>query len=98
MTALKRYLWPGNVRELENAIQRIIVMNDEEIIDVPHLPAPARYSAAREAGVNRTLAEVEAAHIRSVLAHSGDNRTRASEILDIDRKTLREKMKRYKLG
>ncbi|MBN1576534.1 MAG: sigma-54-dependent Fis family transcriptional regulator [Chitinispirillaceae bacterium] len=97
IAALKRYSWPGNVRELENAIQRTIVMNDAETVDVPHLPAPTRYSAARVAGVNRTLAELEAAHIRNVLAHVGGNKTRASESLGIDRKTLREKMKRYKL-
>jgi two-component system, NtrC family, response regulator HydG len=97
MTALRRYPWPGNVRELENAIQRTIVMNDKDRIDVPHLPAPARYSAARAAGVNRSLAEVEASHIRNVLVNAGDNITKASEILGIDRKTLREKMKRYKL-
>ncbi len=96
MTALKRYSWPGNVRELENTIQRSIVMNDDETIDVPHLPALARYSAKRTAGMNRTLAEVEAGHISNVLAHVNGNITRASRILDIDRKTLREKMKRLK--
>jgi two-component system response regulator HydG len=97
IAALNRYSWPGNVRELENAIQRTIVMNDEMTIDAPHLPTPTRYSAMRAAGVNRTLAELEAGHIRNVLAHVGGNKTRASERLGIDRKTLREKMKRYKL-
>jgi len=95
--ALKHYSWPGNVRELENTIQRIIVMNDELVVEVPDLPALARFSAIRTTGVNRTLAEVEADHIRNVLSNVGGNKTRAAEILGIDRKTLREKMQQVKL-
>ena len=38
MLALKRYPWPGNVRELENAIQRLVIMTDEEIITLKDLP------------------------------------------------------------
>jgi len=47
----------------------------------------------RETGFNRTLAEVEAEYIRNVLAGVDGNKTRAAEILGIDRKTLREKLK-----
>jgi two-component system response regulator HydG len=43
--------------------------------------------------MDRTLAEVEAEYIRNVLAKVGGNKTRAAEILGIDRKTLREKLK-----
>jgi len=49
----------------------------------------------REAGLHRTLAEVEAEHIRNVLASVSGNKTQAAEILGIDRKTLREKLKLY---
>jgi DNA-binding NtrC family response regulator len=95
--AMKNYPWPGNARELENTIQRIIVMNDEKVVEVPDLPAFARFSAVRTTGVNRTLAEVEADHIRNVLADVGGNKTRAAEILGIDRKTLRKKITQYRL-
>jgi len=98
MEVLKNYHWPGNVRELENVVQRIILMNDDEIVDVPDLPSLMRFSALRGSGLNRSLAEVEAEHIRNVLANVGGNKTRASEILQIDRKTLREKMKRYNIN
>ncbi len=47
--------------------------------------------------VHRTLAEVEAEHIRNVLASVGDNKTLAAKILGIDRKTLREKLKLHNL-
>ncbi len=93
---LKNYAWPGNVRELENVIHSLVVMTDSDVIDVPDLPELMRYAGVRENGLNRTLAEVEAAHIRSVLASVGGNKTRAAEILGVDRKTLREKIKRLK--
>lgn len=97
MAALQDYAWPGNARELENAIQRIVVMNDDEVIEVPDLPSSARFSARRATVVNRTLAEVEAEHIRNVLASTGGNKTRAAQILGIDRKTLRKKTIEYHL-
>jgi two-component system response regulator HydG len=97
LEAIKNYTWPGNVRELENTIQRIVVMNDELVVEVPDLPALARFSVIRTNGVNRTLAEVEADHIRNVLSNVGGNRTQAAEILGIDRKTLRKKMQQAKL-
>jgi two-component system response regulator HydG len=88
------YYWPGNVRELENFVQRIVVMNERECVEVADLPEPMRFSAARESGLNRTLAEVEAEHIKNVLAGVDGNKSRAAEILGIDRKTLRDKLKK----
>ncbi len=93
LQVLRNYHWPGNVRELENIIQRLVVMTEGELIDVPDLPSLMRFSAPRGMGLHRTLAEVEAEHIRNVLASVDGNRTRAAEILGIDRKTLREKLK-----
>ncbi|MCK4763719.1 MAG: sigma-54-dependent Fis family transcriptional regulator [Candidatus Aminicenantes bacterium] len=93
LEVLKNYNWPGNVRELENVIQRLVIMNEESIIDVPDLPSLMRSSICRELGLNRTLAEVEAEHIGYVLAGVKGNKTQAAKILGIDRKTLREKLK-----
>jgi len=53
-----------------------------------------RFSASKPGGLHRTLAEVEAEHIRAVLASVRENKTLAAKILGIDRKTLREKLKR----
>jgi DNA-binding NtrC family response regulator len=94
LQVLKNYHWPGNVRELENVIQRLVVMTDSEMIEVPDLPSLLRFSALRKAGLNRTLAEVEAEYIQNVLASVGGNITQAAEILGIDRKTLRAKLKK----
>ncbi len=93
LQVLRNYHWPGNVRELENILQCLVVMTEGELIDVPDLPSLMRFSAPRGTGLHRTLAEVEAEHIRNVLASVDGNRTRAAEILGIDRKTLREKLK-----
>jgi len=93
LVALGNYAWPGNVRELENIVQRLVIMTDGDTIDVPDLPSLMRFTVARESGLNRTLAEVEADYIRNVLASVDGNKTRAAEILGIDRKTLREKLK-----
>jgi DNA-binding NtrC family response regulator len=92
---LRRYHWPGNVRELENVIHRLVVMSEGESVDIPDLPSVMRFSVPRGIGRQCSLAEVEAEHIHSVLASVDGNKTRAAEILGIDRKTLREKMKRY---
>jgi two-component system response regulator HydG len=93
LEVIMNYNWPGNVRELENVIQRIVVMSDNELIEVPDLPSLMRFSALRETGFKRTLAEIEAEYIRNVLTSVNGNKTRAAEILGIDRKTLREKLK-----
>jgi DNA-binding NtrC family response regulator len=93
LQVLRNYYWPGNVRELENVIQRLVVMTDGELVEVPDMPSLMRFSALRETGLDRTLAEVEAEYIRNVLASVDGNKTEAAKILGIDRKTLREKLK-----
>ena len=95
LDVLRHYHWPGNVRELQNVIQRIVVMSENAVIEVPDLPSLMRFSALRGKDLNRTLAEVELEYIRNVLEGVGGNRTRAAEILGIDRKTLREKLKAH---
>ena len=93
LQVLSHYQWPGNVRELENVVQRVVIMSEGEVIEVPDLPSLMRFSALRAPGLKRTLVEVETEHIRNVLASVGGNKTRAAEVLGIDRKTLREKLK-----
>ena len=94
LQVLRNHNWPGNVRELENLVRRLCVMMDGDVIDVPDLPAIMRFSAPRSGGPPRTLAQVEAEHIRRVMSIVDGNKTRAAEILGIDRKTLREKLSR----
>lgn len=93
---IKGYNWPGNVRELENFIQRLVVMSESDTIDVQDLPSLMRFRAPGKSGLNRTLEEVEAEHIANVLASVNGNKTKAAEILGIDRKTLRKKSEKVR--
>jgi len=93
LQSLLSYDWPGNVRELENVVQRLVVMTDGDLIEVPDLPCLMRFTALRKTGFTRTLAEVETEYISNVLESVDGNKTRAAEILGIDRKTLRQKIK-----
>ena len=98
LQVLKNYYWPGNVRELENLIQRLVAMTESEVIETADLPSIMRFSAISEKGLKRTLAEVEAEHIRNVLTALDGNKTKAAELLGVDRKTLREKLKRFSIS
>ena len=93
LQSLLSYDWPGNVRELENVVQRLVVMTDGDLIQVPDLPCLMRFTALRRTGFTRTLAEVETEYINNVLESMDGNKTRAAAILGIDRKTLRQKLK-----
>ncbi|HSP12915.1 MAG TPA: sigma-54 dependent transcriptional regulator [Salegentibacter sp.] len=89
---LKKYDWPGNIRELENAIQRAIIMS-ENIIDADQLPSWVKHQLPEEESRSVSLKEIEKQHILKVLALTQQNKTKAAELLGIDRKTLREKLK-----
>lgn len=94
LSALGSYNWPGNVRELENIIHRLIVMDEDGLIGVKDLPPLMKFRAPGGTSLNKTLDEVDLDHIRNVLAAVNGNKSRAASILGIDRKTLREKMKK----
>jgi DNA-binding NtrC family response regulator len=93
LEVLRNYNWPGNVRELENVIQRIVVMTDGNVIDVSDMPELLRFTTLGRDQFTGTLAEVEKAYMQKVLASVKNNKTKAAEILGIDRKTLRQKLK-----
>lgn len=98
LEALQSYPWPGNVVELWWTIRRLVANTRGDTVEVPDLPAPMRSRSLGPGAALRSLADVEAAHIQEVLAAVNGNRTRAAEILGIDRKTLREKIKRATLA
>ncbi len=98
LETFRQYSWPGNVRELENLIQRLLVIVDKDTIEVPDLPGPMRFHVPQRQEPLGTLAQVETEHIRRVLVAAAGNKTLAAEILGIDRKTLREKVKKAGLA
>lgn len=94
IATLENYSWPGNVRELENFIQRIVIMTDGKVAmtDVPN-HMKSNIHADESESEFLTLAEHEKKYIKKVLIATGNNKSEAARILNIDRKTLREKLK-----
>ncbi|KAF0233422.1 MAG: NtrC family two-component response [Desulfovibrionaceae bacterium] len=99
---LMAYDYPGNIRELENIVQRAVIMAKGELIVPGDLPLDLRGDAPalvkHEGPELVTLEELERRHVKAVLAHEGGNKTKAAEILGIDRVSLWRKLKRYGLG
>ena len=95
LNLLVNYNWPGNIRELENTIHRALIVSDK-IIDTHHLPSVMHNSTStqipNESSVFKSLKEVEKEHILHVLKWCDNNKTKASEILGITRKTLGQKL------
>ncbi|HEX9121593.1 MAG TPA: sigma-54 dependent transcriptional regulator [Terriglobales bacterium] len=92
MYQLQQYGWPGNVRELENAVERAMVVAQEPELREQDFIFKARAANGAE---SKTLDDMEKAHILRVLEECGGNQTRAAEVLDIDRVTLHNKLKKY---
>jgi DNA-binding NtrC family response regulator len=101
--------WPGNVRELRNTIERAIIMAGEGEIQLSHLPgastaAPRDATASSDSDnvlqmpVGARMEEVEEAYLRLTLKYTGDNKTRAAEILGISLRTLHNRISSYGEG
>jgi DNA-binding NtrC family response regulator len=95
LDALASYPWPGNVRELQNAIERAVVVGRGDVVRAADLPV--RVTQAPTSSAPGSLAEAERAHVQSVLDASGWNITRAARVLDVDRVTLYNKIRKYEL-
>ena len=91
VSMLTQHDWPGNVRELENAIERAMVVAKGPELEEQDFSL--KVSSASAAG--RSLEDVERAHILAVLEECNGNQTLAAEVLDIDRVTLHNKLKKY---
>ncbi len=91
------YSWPGNVRELENVIHRAITLSQHEVILPEDLPPSITQEGDEnviEKGLQEeyTLDQLEKAYIRKVLVKVEGNKSRAAQVLGLDRKTLYRKL------
>ncbi len=101
MSALMSYNWPGNVRELESVIERAVVLTENETImptDLMFFGGQQRPETAYPEQELVALETLEQLHIRRVLTATEGKKSKAAEILGIDRKTLRLKMAKYGIG
>lgn len=95
---LINYSWPGNIRELENIVQRAIALCQHEVILPEDLPSSIirepNEETLFEKGFHKkyTLDQLEKEYIKKVLIEVGGNKSKAAEILGLDRKTLYRKI------
>ena len=112
LTCLRRYSWPGNVRELENVIERMVILSMGDELTVEDLPERVLAgggedvsSAAAEIGeipkegfvLSAMVAEFEKKLIVQALEQTGWVKNRAAKLLNVNRTTLIEKLKRYEI-
>ncbi|CAK8710567.1 MAG: sigma-54-dependent Fis family transcriptional regulator [Candidatus Electrothrix sp. AW2] len=99
MDILNRYPWPGNVRELENAIERGVILMRGDYLDIDGLPMAVQNWAGmnpkKEEEQPSTLRAAERILILKTLEETNGNRSEAARRLQITRKTLLNKLKRY---
>ena len=97
---LMEYDWPGNVRELENVIERAIVVTKGTFIKAEDLHLSSQVikgKRAASASGDKTIKAVEKKHIEKILKENNWNIQKSAEKLGIDRVTLYNKIKKYKL-
>jgi DNA-binding NtrC family response regulator len=106
VAAFRLHAWPGNVRELENLIERLVILNRGGKVRFDDLPASLRTAEAQAAGaaaetlkaqgidLTKTVAEIEALLIDAALRAAEGNKTKAAELLGLNRTTLLDKLKR----
>ena len=100
MKMLSLYPWPGNVRELEHTIERILILEDGDLIQPEHLPS---FISGRQGDFQvfsdgeLTLEELERRYLQFILRRTKGNRSEAARILGINRKTLGQKIQKYGL-
>lgn len=104
LAVLNQYEWPGNVRELENSIAHAALYARGNVITPDDLPAKVRKQARQLESENQTLSmfqdlpsldELERRYVIHVLQSVGGSRTRAAEVLGIDRRTLYRMAERF---
>jgi two-component system NtrC family response regulator len=90
---LKRYSWPGNIRELENKIKRAILMSEGILIE----PADMELEKfpLEHLSLKKARQELEISYLQSALKRNKNNLSLSARELEIDRRTLKEMMKKY---
>ncbi|OJX49624.1 MAG: sigma-54-dependent Fis family transcriptional regulator [Flavobacterium sp. 38-13] len=91
------YDWPGNLREMKNTIKRSVLLTKSNSVPIDVLPQEMRSAIEQENAIPYYSKENEESAIRSALEKAGFNKTKAAKLLNIDRKTLYNKLKLYSI-
>ncbi|WP_298310948.1 sigma-54 dependent transcriptional regulator [uncultured Aquimarina sp.] len=99
LDTFKKYDWPGNLRELKNIVKRSVLLSQNDMITMDVLPndvAYASHNAKQTYGLFKSQNEQEL--ILDALEKANGNKAKAARMLDIDRKTLYNKLKQYDIS
>jgi len=95
---LQKYHWPGNVRELENAVQRAVILCAGRQLTPKHFVLDDTQGSAPGAiQVGRTFSEMEREFILETLKRASGNRTQAAKMLGLSVRTIRNKLREYRV-
>jgi DNA-binding NtrC family response regulator len=94
LRALQDHTWPGNVRQLQHVIERLTILAAR--VDAQAVQEALADMESRERTVE-TLADAAEDQIRKILAATGGNKSKAAQLLGIERKTLYRKLEKMKL-
>lgn len=102
LEAMRRYRWPGNVRELENALERLYILCDGEVIRAEDLPEKLRVRTPESGGFalppgGIVLEDLEQDLMKQALARSGGSIKEAAELLGLTYKTLQYRLKKHEI-
>ncbi len=93
--ALREYHWPGNLRQMKNIVRRATLLAQGKFITLNELSELQETASATLATMPLRNEETEKQHIIDALKQTGNNKSRAAQLLGIDRKTLYNKLKLY---
>ncbi len=91
------YQWPGNLREMKNIIKRSVLLTRDNSISIDVLPPDMEFISRQESLLSNYAKEDEEEAIRNALEKANYNKSKAAKLLDIDRKTLYNKLKLYNI-
>ena len=95
--AFKNYSWPGNLRELKNMVKRAVLLTQGDIIPLKVLPHEISVAKKSDESYGLFKSKNEESMILAALDKAQGNKSKAARILDIDRKTLYNKLKQYNI-
>ena len=105
MKLLSAYSWPGNVRELRNVIERIVILEADDVIRADHLPAEIRYARVGQVDVPFVLPEggvdleaVERSLLYQAMERTEGNQSAAARLLGLTRYQLRYRLEKHELA
>lgn len=96
--AMEAYHWPGNLRQMKNVIRRATLLATGSLITINELDDLKHTAAIPMTSMPLRNEEAEKRHIIEALRQTGNNKSRAAQLLGIDRKTLYNKLKLYNIG